>query len=231
LTSKDATQVTVIQNGEPPAALLSAEQAAAYWDARHRKESALRSGGDMTFDERGNHMFYLVRLAALLDVIGHQSDPIAPLFVLDAGCGKGWFSRELARFGHMVDGIDMSESALAYCRREGGGPRYFQSALSTWHNPWLYDAVASVDVAFHILDNDEWERSMVNLASLVRLGGRLIVADWGERGDHVYGNYQIVRGRDRYLPLMATCGMRFDAWRPYAFRGNPIGFYVFTRIG
>jgi 2-polyprenyl-3-methyl-5-hydroxy-6-metoxy-1,4-benzoquinol methylase len=211
--------------------LLSPEEAAAYWNTRHQREGDLRSGGDMSFDEATNHMFYALRLGILLDAIGHQSNLTAPLFLLDAGCGKGWFSRELHRFGHRVDGIDASQSAIVYCRAHGGGPRYFESRLAAWRSPWLYDAVASIDVVFHILDDNEWEMSMRNLASLVRLCGRLIVADWGERGDRTYGNYQLVRGRDRYLPLMKDCGLRFDAWRPYNFRRSRIGLYIFTRTG
>jgi SAM-dependent methyltransferase len=211
--------------------LLSAEEAARYWNTRHQRRGALRSGGDITYGETTNQMFYVLRLAILLDVIGHHNSHVAPLFVLDAGCGKGWFSRELAKFGHRVDGIDGSPSALEECRQLGGGPRYLQSSLADWRSPWLYDVVVSVDVVFHILDDGEWERSVRNLASLVRLGGLLIIADWGADGDHVYGSYQVVRGRSRYLPLMAECGMRFDGWRPYGFRGSPIGFYVFTRTG
>lgn len=120
--------------------------------------------------------------------------------MLDAGCGKGWFSREFARFGHIVDGMDASESAIAYCRDLGQGaksptvPRYFMSSLSQWRRPWLYDAVVSVDVLFHLTDHPGWERAVRNLASLVRMRGRLIVSDWGAAGDHVYGDYVIVRG-------------------------------------
>jgi 2-polyprenyl-3-methyl-5-hydroxy-6-metoxy-1,4-benzoquinol methylase len=211
--------------------LLSTEEVAEYWDTRHRQRSDLRSGGDLSFSEATNQMFYMLRLGLLLDLIGHHNSAVAPLFLLDAGCGKGWFSRELAKFGHQVDGVDGSASALEQCRRKGGGPRYFQSALADWRSPWLYDVVASIDVVFHIVDDAEWERSMRNLASLVRLGGLLIVSDWGEQGDHVYGSYQVVRGRSRYESLLTGCGMAFREWRPYAFRGSPIGFYVFTRVG
>jgi 2-polyprenyl-3-methyl-5-hydroxy-6-metoxy-1,4-benzoquinol methylase len=211
--------------------LLSADEAATYWNTRHQIEGDLRSGGDMTFDERTNQMFYMVRLGILLDVIGHQSDPVAPLFVLDAGCGKGWFSRELALFGHQVDGIDGSPSAIEHARQQGGGPRYYQSTLSGWRSSWLYDVVFSVDVLLHILDHDEWERSLRNMASLVRLGGRLIVSDWAEQDDRSFGNYQVFRSRSRYLHLLRECGFRFDEWRPYAFRTNFSGLYVFTRVG
>jgi 2-polyprenyl-3-methyl-5-hydroxy-6-metoxy-1,4-benzoquinol methylase len=210
-------------------ALLSPDENAAYWETRHRQEGDLRSGGHVSYDEATNQMFYIRRLSMLMGFIGHHSDPQAPLYILDAGCGKGWFSRELAKFGHQVDGIDGSANAIEVSREQGGGAAYFRSTLSAWQSPWLYDVVASIDVLFHILDDDEWERTVKNLASLVRLGGKLIVSDWGEEGDQVYGTYQVVRGRQRYVPLLAERGLRFDGWHPFDFRGSPIGFYVFTR--
>jgi SAM-dependent methyltransferase len=211
--------------------LLSTDETIDYWDERHRLRGDFRSGGDMTFDEPTNRMFYVHRLGMLLDAIGHQASVVAPRFILDAGCGKGWFSRQLARFGHHVDAIDESERALLHCRERGGGVRYHRSSLADWSSPWLYDVVAAIDVMFHILDQDEWQRSVINLASLVRMAGQLILSDWGESGERVYGDYQVVRGPDRYLSLASACRLRLDSWRPYAFRGNPIGLYVFSRIG
>jgi SAM-dependent methyltransferase len=211
--------------------LLTDAEASKYWNERHQQETDLRSGGDISFDEATNYMFYLRRLTMLMDRVGLQNSPVAPLYLLDAGCGKGYFSRELAKFGHQVDGIDGSEAAIAHCRELGGGPRYHQTTLSGWRTPWLYDVVFTIDVLFHILDDAEWVRSTRNLASLVQLGGQLVIGDWGEDGDHMYGNYQVVRGRDKYLPLLDACGMRFDGWEPYRFRRSPIGLYTFTRIG
>lgn len=210
-------------------ALLSDAEASAYWNQRHQQESDLRSGGHISFDEATNRMFYMRRLSLLMDLVGLQSSPTAPLFLLDAGCGKGWFSRELARFGHRVDGIDGSEAALANARQNGGGPRFHQSSLSGWRSPWLYDVVLCVDVLFHILSDAEWERSVSNLASLVRLGGRLIIADWDADHDEPMGDYQVLRGRNTYLPLLSKLGMRLDGYHPYDFRRSVIGFYAFTR--
>jgi 2-polyprenyl-3-methyl-5-hydroxy-6-metoxy-1,4-benzoquinol methylase len=210
--------------------LLTADQNAAYWEDRHRQQGDLRSGGHISYDEPTNRMFYTRRLSMLLDFLGHQSDPKEPLFLLDAGCGKGWFSRELAAFGHQVDGIDGSEHAIAQCRERGGGPRYAVSTLSGWRSPWLYDAVLSVDVMFHILDDGEWERTVRNLASLVRLGGRLIISDWGAAEDRPHGNYMVTRGRPRYEALFEALGLRNDGWHSFAFRNSPMGFHVYTRV-
>jgi 2-polyprenyl-3-methyl-5-hydroxy-6-metoxy-1,4-benzoquinol methylase len=209
--------------------LLSSAANAAYWESRHQEHGDLRSGGHVSYDESTNRMFYLRRLSLLQQIIGNRADPGAPLFLLDAGCGKGWFSRELAAFGHQVDGIDGSDVAITLCQQTGGGPRYARSTLSAWRSPWLYDAVVCVDVLFHILDEDEWERSVRNLASLVRLTGRLVVADWGQDHDHVYGDYMVARGRQRYVRLLDDCGLRSDGWHPYRFRQSPIGFHAFTR--
>jgi 2-polyprenyl-3-methyl-5-hydroxy-6-metoxy-1,4-benzoquinol methylase len=212
------------------APLLSPAEAAAFWDDRHRADDDLRSGGDKTYDRAGNEAFYVVRLAKLLAILGYETDVDAPRFLLDAGCGKGWFSRELARCGFRVDGIDASEHAVAYCRERGGGPRYFRSALAEWRTPQLYDAVCAVDVLFHLLDDPEWEASIRNLASLTRLTGRLVVSDWNAETDRSFGTYMLTRSGARYRSLLTDVGLHYDGWVPYDFRGNPAGFHVATRV-
>lgn len=209
--------------------LLSLEEVAAYWDRRHEGDDE-RSGGDPEFDYATSEIYHAVRLGKLLEIVGDQTSRYEPLFLLDAGCGKGWFSRAFARCGHRVDAIDVSEQAIQHCRGLGGGPRYARSTLSGWRNPWLYDAVLAVDVLVHILDDREWEDSVRNLASLVRMCGRLVLTDWGGDGTRVYGRRQLLRGRSRYLTLARECGMRFDSFQPYNFRRCPLGFYVFTRV-
>jgi 2-polyprenyl-3-methyl-5-hydroxy-6-metoxy-1,4-benzoquinol methylase len=44
-------------------------------------------------------------------------EPIAGQRVLDLGCGQGWFSRQLARRGAHVTGIDISAAQIANARR------------------------------------------------------------------------------------------------------------------
>ncbi|WP_172860754.1 class I SAM-dependent methyltransferase [Jiangella alkaliphila] len=122
-------------------------------------------------DAGANEIFYAMRLGRLLDLVGDVSESRAPLRVLDAGCGKGWFARAMARFGHRVDGIDISQAAIEECRAQAADQdEYAVSALADWHPPYMYDVVYSVDVLFHVMDDDAWADSVRNLASLVRLG-------------------------------------------------------------
>jgi ubiquinone/menaquinone biosynthesis C-methylase UbiE len=101
------------------------------------------------------------------------------LDTLDAGCGTGFLSFELAARGHRVTGVDFAPAMLAEARRkatERGVSVRFEEA-DTEHLPF---PAASFDLAIsrHLLWTlphpeaaiDEWIR-------VLRPGGRLVVAD------------------------------------------------------
>ncbi|MBV7698381.1 bifunctional 2-polyprenyl-6-hydroxyphenol methylase/3-demethylubiquinol 3-O-methyltransferase UbiG [Streptomyces sp. TRM70350] len=201
----------------------------AYWDTRHRVHDDLASGGHIGLDRAGNEIFYALRLGTLLPLIGDLADESAPLFVLDAGCGKGHFARALARCGHRVDAFDASEEAVAHARARGGRPRYDVAALDEWRSPWLYDVVLCVDVLFHVLDDEEWATGLRNLASLVRITGRLILTDEDIGTRRPRGDYILHRPTAEYTALLEPLGLRHTLFTPYGFRENEVGFHVFTR--
>ncbi|MGL4174370.1 MAG: class I SAM-dependent methyltransferase [Actinomycetota bacterium] len=209
--------------------MLGVSEAIAYWDQRHQKLDELRSGGDTGFDFASNEIFYALRLGRLIDAIGDQNSLTEPRFILDAGCGKGYFSEAMAKFGHQITGIDSSAQAIKECQRTGKA-KYSQSLLSEWKSLLPYDVVYSVDVLFHLLDEEVWQKSVLNLASLVRLAGTLILADWSREERRQFGNHQLVRPPSAYLKLLSAHGFRFDRFLPYDFRDSPVGFHIFTRV-
>ena len=206
---------------------LSRDEVIRYWDDRHRSLGALRSGGHLGLSEAANESFYRIRLGKLLELIGNLNAPNEPMFVLDAGCGQGRFSRELAACGFCVDGIDASRAAIE-ASRTAGGARFEVSTLAGWRSPTLYDVVMSIDVLFHILDEDDWASSVRNLASLTRLGGQLIVTDENRDDPRPAGNYIVHRPRAAYADVLGD-GFRFVAFTPYDFRENAVGFLQFVR--
>jgi 2-polyprenyl-3-methyl-5-hydroxy-6-metoxy-1,4-benzoquinol methylase len=212
---------------------LGIDQSIEYWDQRHRRLVDSFAGGDLSYDDMGNVAFNALRIGHLLDLVGTFAEPGAPLRMLDAGCGTGWVTRALASFGHEVDGIDSSAQAVTACSeqaRADGRDHYALSRLDEWGPPYLYDAVVSVDVFFHIMEDSVWSASVVNLASLVRLGGRLVLADHDLVADHVWSHYQMSRARKRYVDLLAAEGFVYRRFLPYGFRYNNAGFHVFDRI-
>ena len=205
--------------------------AAKFWDERHRRVDDVRSGGHVGYDAGSNEILYAVRLGRLVEIIGDLTEGAAPLRVLDAGCGKGWFARAMGRFGHRVDGIDVSDHAIERCRRlTGPFERYEVSALDSWRPPYLYDVVYSVDVLFHIMDDELWRASVVNLGSVLRLGGQLVIAEHDSETDRTWSDYQRTRALSRYRSLLEPRGMRYERFVPNRFRGGPVGFLVMTKV-
>ena len=208
-----------------------AETAQRYWDTRHAEEDEWRAGGNVSFDRGTNAILYSVRLVRLVEALGFVTSDAAPLRVLDAGCGRGYFTRGMASFGHQVDGIDASANAVRSCReQQGGRERYEVSTLSAWSPNHLYDVVFSIDVLFHIMDDEEWEASVVNLARMVRLGGRLLLADHAAEEDQVWSSYQKTRSRSRYVDLVTALGFSDRGFRPNGDRRDPVGLHDFARV-
>ncbi|WP_431968429.1 class I SAM-dependent methyltransferase [Actinacidiphila sp. bgisy160] len=201
----------------------------AHWDGRHRGYEDLASSGRTGLDRPGDEIFHALRFAGVLRITGDSERANDPLLVLDAGCGRGRLARALARCGHLVDAIDAGPSAVEHCRALGGGPRYAVAELSAWRSPWLYDVVLAVDVLFHVLDDAAWRAALVNLGSLVRLTGRLVVTDEDAPGRVARGDYILHRPAAEYRAAVEPLGLRYGGFTPYGFRENRVGFHVFTR--
>lgn len=215
----------------PERSVLTPTESRAYWERRHSRHDELSAGGNTGYDYATNAMLYAVRSARLVEVLGAGTSPSAPMRVLDAGCGKGYFSRVLASFGHRVDGIDTSDTAIAECRAKGGPhERYELSPLSEWSPPYLYDAVLSIDVLYHLMDDTEWEASVRHLASLVRLGGILGLVDHDTDRDRVWSNYQKTRSVQAYRDVLESCGLQVRRFVRNDFKDDPSGMHVAVRV-
>lgn len=210
---------------------MTPDESRAYWDKRHVQADELASGGHIGYDRGTNTMLYAVRTARLIEVLGPGTDSTIPLRVLDAGCGKGYFSRRLASFGHRVDGIDTSPYAIECCQAEAGpAESYAVSGLSAWAPPHLYDVVVCIDVLYHLMDDDEWAASVRNLASLVRLGGIIGLVDHDRDEDRVWQSYQKTRAVSRYRSLLQECGFEVRRFVRNDFKNDPSGMHVAVRV-
>jgi SAM-dependent methyltransferase len=110
---------------------------------------------------------------ALLDLLG----PITGLRVLDVACGHGRTTRELARRGAEVVGIDISGNLLARARQleqdEPLGIRYVHSDVTVSD---VLDA-ATFDAAtcsFGLSDIDDLDGAIAAVAGALRPGGRFV---------------------------------------------------------
>ena len=189
-----------------------------FWNTRHRSSDEWRSGGDRGLSIAANRSFYLHRLGLIVSLFDELvfADRLR---LLDAGCGKGWLTDALSTVGHDVTGIDCSPTAIEICRKHRQGT-FAEAALHEFSDPAGFDAAISLDVMFHILDDDVWQRSLRNLAANLRSGGLLVLSDTDVEEQTTSGNYIVYRPFEAYLSALEPFSAKLVATRHYQFSEN-----------
>jgi len=128
---------------------------------------------DKFYETEGKHWWFVgiqnIALSLLEAYLPHQSPE--KLRLLDVGCGTGLLSTALSRYGR-VFGMDISPSALAYCRQRhrfalvGGDLAYLPFADES------FSAIVGLDVLEHVEDD---RRAVAELYRVSRPGGIIVL--------------------------------------------------------
>lgn len=210
--------------------LLSTQDAVAYWEKRHQATEGLRAGGDIGLSQPENEAFYMVRAGQLLAILPQATGDGADPIILDAGCGTGYFSGVMHAAGYQVTGVDASSSAIQIARETRPGPHYAVGTLAEPIAMTLFDCAVSIDVLFHITDDVEWAQSLRNIATHLSYSGRLIFTDRNNDSREQLGDYIMHRPQSDYDKLLAPLGFSHQAFEPFRFPNNPIGFHTYERV-
>ncbi len=100
---------------------------------------------------------------------------LRPGTVLDAACGTGRHSVELARRGHRVIGVDASEAMLDLARTKVPDADFRHGDLTSL--PVEAASVEAVVCALALVHLPELQRVMTEFARVLRPGGRVIISD------------------------------------------------------
>lgn len=179
--------------------------ALAYWEKRHVALAGdLRNVGNRGLTADQNRDLITNKANLVCHTLGKHGVPRGAR-ILDAGCGAGVFTELLQQTGFALVGIDGSPSAIGDARRSGQAV-YEMAVLSSYQPDSPFDVVLCLDVLFHVVEEDEWIRSVSNLASCVKPAGLLMFI---ETFDHTgLGSAPHVRWRHRddYVQLLASLG-------------------------
>src|SRR5262249_5470005 len=96
--------------------------------------------------------------------------------ILDAGCGAGLFTSFMAYAGFVMTGLDVSATAISSAKARGGA-EYINTPLCQPGTSKKFDVALCLDVFFHIVDDDEWEKSLITLAAYVKSKGLLCIIE------------------------------------------------------
>jgi SAM-dependent methyltransferase len=126
--------------------------------------------------EIGRPQGELVRLAEAGRVVGS---------VLDVGCGTGENALYLAGRGHLVFGLDGSETAIALARQKaaarglGGAQFHVWDALQLRRLRKSFDTVLDSGL-FHLFPDDQRRRYAQSLAEVTASGSDLFILCWSD---------------------------------------------------
>jgi len=119
-----------------------------------------------------------------LDLVSRYIKPLPPTArVLDAGCGDGNFTADIAALGHRCHGIDLSSGGIARARERYAGIEFAVSSLNddlraAFPGVTEFDAIYSVEVIEHLYSPVTFARRAMEA---LRPGGLLIITTpyWG----------------------------------------------------
>lgn len=129
--------------------------------------------------------------------------------VLDFGCGVGRLTSWLAeRFGSAI-GVDTSLEMIEAARTRNQDHRvtwFHQSTGSIPADRASVDAVVSVGVLQHILDEQALAETAAEIARVLRPGGRLAIIEQVARVQHIMEGYVAHRTADGYREVLTRAG-------------------------
>jgi 2-polyprenyl-3-methyl-5-hydroxy-6-metoxy-1,4-benzoquinol methylase len=94
-----------------------------------------------------------------------------PLRILEVGCGTGWLSAQLRRFGE-VTGVDLSPQAIADAQSRASDIRFIAGDFATLALDGPFSYVVSADVIAHVPDHAQF---IERIAKLMRPGGTFVL--------------------------------------------------------
>lgn len=116
-----------------------------------------------------------------LDGLGRRD-----LKILEVGCGSGWFTPELARYGQ-VTATDLSDEVLARAAKRWPEVRFVPgNFMELDFDKRAYDVIVTLEVLSHVFDQKAFIRK---LSSHLRPGGYLMMAT---QNRHVLEKYNAV---------------------------------------
>jgi len=117
------------------------------------------------------HWWHSARRAIVLDWIEQRYAGRHDLDILDAGCGTGLLLQQLQPLGK-VEGVDISEEALEFCRKRGLSNVRRADVLELPFEAESFDMITALDVLEH-LDDDV--ASLREFRRVLKPGGRVFI--------------------------------------------------------
>jgi SAM-dependent methyltransferase len=187
-----------------------------YWTTRLGERYSLAGVGWFGLSEAFNRWMYAVRRRAFRRALSGRLDP-GGARVLDVGSGTGFYVALWRELGSRhVTGSDLTAVAVEGLRTSFPGLRFEQCDISetSLELGGPYDSVSAMDMLFHIVDDERYDRALRNLAELLVPGGFLLLTENLPHGETLRVPHQVSRSFEDVVALLADAGLEIVSRRP-----------------
>jgi SAM-dependent methyltransferase len=195
--------------------------AAAYWNKRYDIVDIARSG-HIDLPVEYNAWLYRRKQDHVAKAVANAGSSLRGIRLLEVAAGSGaWI--DFWNWQGVADylGIDLSERAIESLKQRFPGRHFLQRDLN---DPGLakavgagYDCVSAIDVLYHVVDDERFRAAVVDLASVLKPGGLLIIHDQflhGPARDHGYIKWRSLK---EYESALTAAGFEILYRRPTFF--------------
>jgi SAM-dependent methyltransferase len=194
-----------------------------YWENRLSERYTLGATGWSSLGESFNRWSYAVRRVVFSRIVKNVLADRGSLRVLDVGSGTGFYLEAWRRLGVAgVAGSDLTAVAVAkLSARYPGVPVHQLDIGEEGVQPpgAPFDAISVMDVLYHIVDDDRYERALRNCARLLKSGGTLILSE-NFVASQQPGAHQVNRTADVIEGILARADLVPVLRRPVFFLMN-----------
>jgi 2-polyprenyl-3-methyl-5-hydroxy-6-metoxy-1,4-benzoquinol methylase len=197
-----------------------------YWERRLSESCSLGATGWSGLGESFNRWSYAVRKRVFVRAVREVLGDTRSLSVLDIGSGTGFYLDAWRALGvAKLVGSDLTSAAVAQLTTRYPDLAIHQLDIGAPDGrvqPAGFDVISIIDVLYHIVDDDRYERAIRNLAAMLKPGGTLLFTENFVSARQV-GRHQINR-TERAVRAMAEREGLFPAgrWPVFFLMNTPV---------
>lgn len=204
-------------------------QAKEFWNTRYLKFDAT-SSGHINLPLQYNNWLYRLKRKKVEKLVRKfsVSNDYKNLSFAELGCGTGVYIKQWEKMGiKNLIGIDISSAAILKLKDLFPDYQFNESHLASKDildicGKESRDIVTVIGVLVHIVDDDEFSKSIQNIAELLNENGSVIVSDYICRGVSQDRQYMKIRNIDWFINEFKKAGLTLKHQRAmYFVMGRP----------
>ncbi|MDQ6990586.1 MAG: class I SAM-dependent methyltransferase [Mariprofundaceae bacterium] len=171
-----------------------------YWEKRLQGNYDLHGVGLIEWGPWFNQWLYRIRRHGFLKTIRQIKSNWADACVLDIGSGTGFYLERWQEVGaKSIQGMDLTDVAVEQLQAKFPAMAIHCADIGAGAPGGMdkqFDAISCMDVLFHIVDDEHYQKAFENIAAMLNDDGLFVFSDSWLKGKDIRGVHIVHRSRE-----------------------------------